>query len=368
MKYRKERYITQRENKDGKYSFRVRIRTDDIDVSKTFNEEDYPSCKIAFESAVKFRDKTLYEMVQGTMRKTTGATVQDMFDFAMESYPYSFETKRKHRLLYNKYINHKEKKMQELTRADIVEDLNNMVETASDNTIAHVLAIWKNDIIITALSKDIIYRDLTLGIRRPESHVISTPRTNEVDKATVDKVKELILSSIQNHYNAHIACYLIDLLYYTGMRPAEAEALTKSDIKDGYIFITKELGSSRDDSCVVRRCKTRDSIRSIPIHPELKPIIEELLDYAEEEQLFLKWDGQYMTSSWIGNVITRICKANGIKFNLYRLRHNLATQLITNNVDQKTTIELLGHANYDMSLYYAQSNDELKEKAITLLS
>jgi len=364
---RKERYITEIKNKSGK-SWKVRIRTDEIDVVKTFNEKDYPSAKIAFESAVKFRDKTMYEIVQGNIQKTTGATVQDMFDFAMESYPYSFETKRKHKLLFNKYISHKDKRMQELTRADIVEDLNNMVEDASDNTIAHVLSIWKNDIIITALSKDIIYRDLTLGIRKPESHLIATPRTNEVDKATVDKVKELILNSIQNHYNAHIACYLIDVLYYTGMRPAEAEALTKSDIRDGYIFVTKELGSSRDDQVTVRRCKTKDSVRSIPIHPELKPILDELMEYAEEEQLFLRWDGQYMTSGWIGNIITRLCKANGIKFNLYRLRHNMATTLVTNNVDQKTTIELLGHANYDMSLYYAASNDELKEKAITLVS
>ena len=364
---RKERYITEIKNKSGK-SWKVRIRTDEIDVVKTFNEKDSPSAKIAFESAVKYRDKTMYEIVQGNIQKTTGATVQDMFDFAMESYPYSFETKRKHKLLFNKYISHKTKRMQELTRADIVEDLNNMVEEASDNTIAHVLSIWKNDIIITALSKDIIYRDLTLGIRKPESHLIATPRTNEVDKATVDKVKDLILNSIQNHYNAHIACYLIDVLYYTGMRPAEAEALTKSDIRDGYIFVTKELGSSRDDQVTVRRCKTKDSVRSIPIHPELKPILDELMDYAEEEQLFLRWDGQYMTSGWIGNIITRLCKANGIKFNLYRLRHNMATTLVTNNVDQKTTIELLGHANYDMSLYYAASNDELKEKAITLVS
>ena len=130
---RKERYITEIKNKSGK-SWKVRIRTDEIDVVKTFNEKDYPSAKIAFESAVKFRDKTMYEIVQGNIQKTTGATVQDMFDFAMESYPYSFETKRKHKLLFNKYISHKTKRMQELTRADIVEDLNNMVEEASDNT------------------------------------------------------------------------------------------------------------------------------------------------------------------------------------------------------------------------------------------
>ena len=74
-----------------------------------------------------------------------------------------------------------------------------------------------------------------------------------------------------------------------------------------------------------------------------------------------------MNSTWIGNIIRRICKDKGIEFNLYRLRHNMATELVTNNVDSRTTMELLGHAHYDMSLYYATSNDELKEKALELI-
>ena len=116
------------------------------------------------------------------------------------------------------------------------------------------------------------------------------------------------------------------------------------------------------------KCKTEDSVRRIPIHPSLKPILEDLLDYAEDDRLFLKWDGTYMDSTWLGNAISRMCKREGIEFNLYRLRHNVATSLVTNKVDQKTTIELLGHANYDMSLYYASSNDDLKESAINLVS
>jgi integrase len=75
-----------------------------------------------------------------------------------------------------------------------------------------------------------------------------------------------------------------------------------------------------------------------------------------------------MNSTWIGNTIRNVCKAHGLEFNLYRLRHNMATELITNMVDTKTTMEILGHAHYDMSLYYASSNEKLKEEAVQLLS
>ena len=97
-------------------------------------------------------------------------------------------------------------------------------------------------------------------------------------------------------------------------------------------------------------------------------LLDELLEYAKEDRLFIRANGQQMNTDWIGTIISRVCRANGIEFNMYRLRHNMATSLVTNNVDSKTTIEILGHANYDMSIYYASSNEELKKDAIKYLS
>lgn len=369
MRFRAERNITQRKQKSGLYTFLVRIRTDDgYDIAKSFNEKDYPSAKVAFESAVNFRNKVLYEIQAGMYVTRNSSTVADMFNSYLETTTDSFSTKKKHSCLFNKYILHKTTRMQDLTRADIQEDINKMVEIASDDTIAKVMSIWRNAIVNTALMKDIITRDITLGVRRPESKMIHVKKDTKTDKETLDKVKVLVKKSITNNYNARIVCFLLDVLYYTGMRPAEAIALTREDIKENTISITKELGSSTDDTNVIRRCKTPNSIREIPIHPELKPILEELLEYAERDKLFLKWDGQYMDSNWVGNIINRVCKKANIEFNMYRLRHNMATSLVTNNVDSKTTIELLGHGNYDMSLYYANSNDKLKEEAIKYLA
>jgi len=75
-----------------------------------------------------------------------------------------------------------------------------------------------------------------------------------------------------------------------------------------------------------------------------------------------------MNSTWIGNIIRNVCKANGIEFNMYRLRHNMATSLVTQKVDNVTTMEILGHAHYDMPLFYATSNETLKKNAVNLIS
>ena len=360
---KKEQYITQRGN-----SFQVRIRADETEVVKSFKIKDYPSAKIALESAVHFRDKVLYEIRSGLMTKQSNSTVQDMFNYYLETTTDSFKTKRKHGYLFGKYILHKDVKVQELTKAMIQEDLNKMVDVATDDTIGQVYSLWKNAVVNIALLQDILVKDIMLGIKKPESKVIHIKKSTVTNRETLDKVKKLINGSLLDKYNARIINFLLEVLYYTGMRPAEAIALTRNDISNVGISITKEIGSDREEAGVVRRCKTPNSIRIVPIHPELRPILEDLMDYAETDNLFYDHNEHYLDTDKVGNIITRLCKRNKIEFNMYRLRHNMATSLVTNNVDSKTTVELLGHTNYDMSIYYANSNDELKEEAIKYLA
>lgn len=368
MKFRKEKCITVRQQKTGLYTFLVRIRTDDGDVTKSFNEAEFPTTRQAFDAAVNYRNRMVYELANGEFIRNSKATVEDMFDYYLEHTTDAYKTKDYHQKLFNKYIHHKDTKIQELTKAMIIEDLNAMVTIASDDTIGRVFCIYRDDIVESALLQEIISKDVTLGIKRPRSHVISKKRGVTTDRETLLKVEELILKRVINHYDAHVIVWLLETLYYTGMRPAEVEVLTRQDIKNGYISVTKELGSSLDEQYTIRRPKTPDSIRNVPIHQNLMPILRELMDYAKTDNLFAREDGTYMNSNWIGNIIYRLCKEQNIEFNMYRLRHNMATSLVTNNVDTKTTMEILGHAHYDMSLYYATSNDDLKEEAIGLIS
>lgn len=366
-KFRKEMYITQRQGKKG-WSFQVYIRTDTSAITRTFAEKEYGSAKIAYDSAVLFRNQAMLDIANKTVLRPNTMTVDDVFNDYIENSNDSYNTKNKHQKLYGKYIHTGNILIKELTKADIIADLNSMTETATDDTIARVLSIYRNDIVKHALNNDLIVRDLTAGLKKPESRVVHVKKSTVTDRKTILEVERLLLASNVNPYNKKIIYYLIEVLYYTGMRPAEAEVLTRDDIKENYISINKQLGSSKDDINVVTKCKTPTSVRNVPIHPQLKPILEELMDFTDRYELFKRDDGHYMDSNYAGVILCNLLRGTGIKFNLYMLRHNMATALITNGTDTKTTMEILGHSQYDMSLGYANSSDKLKDKAIKLLS
>lgn len=367
-RFKKEPHITQRKGKSGLWTFQVFIRTEGSTITKSFSEKEYGNAKVAYDSAILFRNKVLEDIKNNSVLKVQNLTVNDLFEDYIEITTDSHSTKIKHQKLYNKYIRTKDIPIQSLTKADIIADLNALTNQCSDDTIARVYSIYKNDIVLHALNNEYINRDLMAGIKRPKSRLISNKKSTVTDRETILEVERILLSSNVNRYNAKLIVYLMELLYYTGMRPAEAEALNRDDIKDGYISITKQLGSDKDEFNVITKCKTHNSVRCVPIHPHLEPILEELLEFSKYYELFRKDDGNYLNSSFVGVIFRNVLKGTGIKFNLYKLRHNMATTLITNGTDTKTTMEILGHAQYNMSLGYANSSTELKDKAIKLLS
>lgn len=376
MKYKKEPYIKQRQGVNGQWSFQVYIRSEIGTVTKTFNEKDYGSSKLAFDTAVKFKNQALTDIANKTIFKANNVTVNDCFEEYLETTTDSYKTKEHHSGYYNKYVTIKDKKIQEVTKADIIRELNSLTETCSDDVISRIYSIWKKDIIETAINNEYIIKDVTVGIRKPQSHIIPKKKSTVTDRQTVIFVENLILKNLLNKYNARMIFYYIELLFYTGMRPAEATALNRDDIYDDYISINKEIGSNRYQNHVIRRCKTPTSVRNIPITPALRPIINELLSFSRTYELFKNDEGEYMHAEWVGSVIYNKLKSYNkdkdekekVHFYLYRLRHNVATELITNNVDSKTTMDILGHSSFNMSLYYANSNDEKKKEALTLLS
>ena len=366
MKFKKEAHISQKTLKNGTMVFQVRVRTDEYDITKSFKESYYGSSKVAYETAINYRNKVLLEISQGMLVKRSSATVQDVFEDFIETCTLSAETKRKHRIYFNRYIKHKDTQMQSLTRADITADLNAMSSEASDDTINRLCSMWKS-IVDHALAGEIIARDLTAGIKVPRSKLIHEKRDTHTDRETVLEVERLLLASNVNAHNVKMIVNLIELLYYTGMRPAEAEALLKTDIHEDYISVSKQLGSDDYDKEVPTRCKTDSSVRNVPIHPQLRRTLNELMD-GDKPYLFYKDDGHYISSTFVGNILRHVLKGSGLKFNLYRLRHNMATELVKNGTDTKTTMSLLGHAQYSTSLDYANSSEEQKKDAICLLS
>lgn len=359
-KYRKEDYIVQIYNeKSKKWTFRVRYNGH----TKSFSEKEFLNPSRAFKEAVQYRNKLMSDDAIETLveRRKVSECYQKSYDVM----PVRSETKRKLDGFYNKYITKGNMAIADLKSIDVLMDLNAMVESASDDTIYRVLSIYRK-ITKTAILLGWIHRDPCATVIAPKSHVL-TKRLEQklVSREDLLKIEDVLMNHTIDKGYAKDQVAFLEVLWFTGMRPAEAAALLKKDVdfKRKQISVYKSIGSSIDDNTIVRSPKTPLSVRDIPIHDELLPTLKELCD-RKSDKLF-EHNGTWFDTTNIGNNIHLQAKRYlGISFHLYQIRHTFSQRLLLAGVDPRTHQELMGHATYTTSVNYGDSNIELKRKAI----
>jgi len=356
-KFRNERYI-QQVNQNGKWLFRVRYKG----VDKVFNEKDFLSSSMAYKKAIEYRNSLLVDGIILNTNKT-------IYEVLLESYDLMSvrqKTKSNHLTLYLRHIKDVETKIAKMDNQYITKKLNSLVETLSDDQLRRVLNLYKR-INKTAIIKKYINHNVVDNVILPTSHLISPKRD---EKLINDEEFNLVISSLEGlkiDYQKKMYPLLLRTLRLTGMRTAEVCALNKSDVIDE-IKIYKELGSSINESLTIRPCKTKSSIRNIPLTKELKKIFKEASSLTEYDLLFCNEDGSLIDIRKVGNQIEHLASKKGVKFNLYQLRHKFSTDLILKGIDIRTIQELMGHTSSTMTLYYARSNDDLKKNAMRVLT
>lgn len=358
-KFRKEKYIKQIENKNG-WSFRVRYK----DIDKTFNEEDYLSSSQAFKSAVAYRNRILVEPIINK-----DVTVEQCYDEIDSVYVLRSETRRKLDTLYRNCISHKDSPISQITRADIIADLNKMVNEYSNDAISRTLSLWKK-IYGVAIAKEYLHRDMTLNIKPPLSHKVKPKKRLELtNRETLDRLIERIEISFKSPQERSQAKYILYILYLTGMRPAELFALDKSDIdlKKRTISISKEMGSDRDRLEVVRPCKTEMSHRVIPISDVCFPYVKEAMELSDSGILFPNLKGGHYATKDLGDRYHQVGKQISIDFHFYQCRHTFITNLFMKGVDLKTIQELCGQTIDATTIGYVVSDEIRMKNAVNLL-
>lgn len=358
-KFRKERYIYQEQSKrTGKWRFQVKYKG----IIKSFNEDDYLSSKQAFQKAIDFRNKMMIDPLLETKK-----TVRQIYEEMDDIYVIRSETKRKLDCFFNKYIEKKDFALTDITRADIITDLNRMTETCSNDTITRVFSIWRK-IYQVAIAKEYVSRDLTQQIKPPTSHRLKPkPRLEITDEQTLITLGKELEKRLKSPLESKQAPLMILFLLYTGIRPAEMFALTRDDIdlNKKEISIQREIGSDRD-GIKVRTCKTELSHRVIPINDKAVEIIKAAYKLTDSNILFPNKNGYY-SSKDVGDRYHQIAKRIGIDFHLYQCRHTFITTLYMKGVDLKTIQLLCGQKIDATTLGYVVSDRDKMGTAVNLI-
>lgn len=142
---------------------------------------------------------------------------------------------------------------------------------------------------------------------------------------------------------------MLELLYSTGLRRAEAVHLTLYDIEPVRGIVRVRQGKGKKD-------------RVVPIGERALAWLQRYLDASrtelvadtQEHALFLNRFGQRFHNAGLGHLVRRYIQAAGItkKGACHLFRHAMATQMLENGADVRYIQEMLGHANLDTTQIY----------------
>lgn len=364
-KLRHEKYIKRKE-RNGRVYFTVQFSYTDYagkhNYSKTFSSSDYMTEGEALAEACKHRDIKRAEMYLTGLPNQSKRTIERVYEDYCKDHPAPANTQIVHDRLANIIFKRfPDKPVEDITPSAIEAHLEAIKDQYNQQDISRIAGIWKT-IFKQAIREGIINRSPIEMVNMPKS----TKLVTEKKQTCSDEEVEAIISRLKKHGH-DTAVHLVRILRYTGMRLSEALALEWDcvDFDQHTIQIKQRTGLDHEGRVVARNPKTRLSARIIPMSEACE---EEMRSIEHRGELVLTFNGNYIPASEMTRLINNTSKSLGIDFHLYMLRHNVASKLITANVDPRTVMEILGHSTPVTTIgTYARSDDDLKRNAINLV-
>ena len=363
-----ERYIQERITAGGSHLLRIQIRKFGQVYSESVKVSDFDTPKQAMQFAQKLRDEALVKMKAGyTVSKFP--TVESLYHKSHELFPVRLKTIQRHDYFYRDAISmHGSKTIDQITSADIQTSINQYAKNHTKKQVAGLLAVWRS-LYKTCAMVNVNVFDRTVCVKIPDCKE-SKPKEQTITSEDFNTFCDALLAyahpSAESQYNTKALYYAVQVMRYTGLRPAETFALTKTDINliAGYIDVNKASHSTADSWLSIDRTKTEQSKRRVPIHKYLLPVLVECLQWTKHQIVFADYFGNLMEINKVSDHVYKVARKAGIRFNLYMLRHQFATDQISNGTPLNVVRDLMGHCSKSMTLDYATSNETDRINAI----
>lgn len=365
-----------RKPRDTKYirifrkAVRIEIRRGNDYYRKSLPIDDYGTLARTLAAARKIRNEKLVEMDENKLI-VHAPTVHELYMQKFQLMPLSIKTKEKHDSIYRDAIAEYENiPIDKVTAADVQRSLNKYAEKETRAQTARALSVWRQ-IYKTAYMLNYPVPNMTEAVMLPRCQPDKPVHDTAITHEDFTKFCNAVLSYNQydekGRYRSRMVWYLLQVMAYTGIRPAEALALTRNDFhfdEKPYIDINKACGSNQAKKRQIIHTKTRQSVRRVPMCASLVIICKSLLEFTSHEYVFSDYDGSLIEINWLSNYIRLISKKCGVPFNMYRLRHAFSADLFKDGTPAPVIRDLMGHASMNMSLQYAYSTDNDRQAAI----
>lgn len=267
----------------------------------------------------------------------------------------SLNTQRMYRKLIDNHLDGLGNRcVSDITRADIQEHVNDM--SSMPRTCEQMLVMLRQ-VFAMAVDEDLVAKSPCGRIELPRKSV-------KEKRALTDEERKAVVSVVLPPQ--HRA--LLDVLYYCGLRPAEAYALTWEDIdcERHEVYISKALVFDGEQP-VVSYPKTDKGRRHVQAPVRLFKTFLSLRDISVYPIIFCDDIGAYRKKSAYGRMFATI-KRNiekylGRKTDLtaYTFRHSYASTLYYSGISVKEAVRLMGHSDTRMLMEVYAHLDAKKE-------
>lgn len=180
-------------------------------------------------------------------------------------------------------------------------------------------------------------------------------------EALSEKERQAILSTTKDELQ------IAYVIMFTGARLGECLALQMRDVdmKNDVIHITKSIGFHGNQP-QIQPPKTKTSIRTVPLLPQLKTRLKEL--HLRKDDYIVSGE-KPLTKTALYRRWESFCKQKGIKIDRHSIRHQYATTLYEAGIDAKTAQDLLGHAQISTTMdIYTHISEEKRKKDFSRLT